>query len=184
MAVKEIIRMGHPTLRKVAEPYPIDKFDSPEFRQLIIDMQETLHAASGIGLAAPQINLSSQVLVIEVVDTSTRYGEVQAIPFSVFVNPKLTVLEPECTGYWEGCLSVPGLMGFVERPQHIAVEYLNARGENRSLEFKGFLATVFQNEFDHLNGTLFVDRIDDLSLFSYDQEYRDFHLSDRVYPND
>jgi len=175
MTVREIIRMGHPTLRRVADSYPESDIGSPEFDQLILDMRETLSAAGGIGLAAPQINISTQIAVLEIADSATRYGEVPTLPFSVFVNPGITVINQESAGYWEGCLSIPGMMGFVERPQHIIVDYLDEFAKSRSMELKGFQATVFQHEFDHLNGKLYIDHITDLGLFSYDREYYEFH---------
>jgi peptide deformylase len=174
MTVKEIIRMGHPTLRTIAEPYPSEQIGSEAFNELIEDMRETLHAAGGIGLAAPQINVSSQIAIVEILDSGTRYGEVATLPFTVFVNPRITVIEPEIAGYWEGCLSIPGMMGYVERPQHINIDYLDQNGNSASLEITGFLATVFQHEFDHLQGKLYIDRIDDLTLFSYEDEYHAF----------
>lgn len=167
--------MGHPNLRIPAEPYPVDQIGSEEFKTLIEDMRETLHAYGGIGLAAPQIDVSYRIAIIEIENTSTRYGELERTPFEVYVNPDIVVIEDESAGYWEGCLSVPGMMGYVERPQHIRVDYLNQSGEQKSIETHGFLATVFQHEFDHLDGILYVDRIEDKSLFSFEQEYLEFH---------
>lgn len=100
------------------------------------------------------------------------------MPFTVFVNPTITVLDDTEEGYWEGCLSVPGMMGYVARPQHIRVDYLDESGEHQSIEAKGFPATVFQHEFDHLYGTLYVDRIRDMKLFMFEQEYREFQEGD------
>jgi peptide deformylase len=167
--------MGHPTLRQIAQPYPVDDIGSPAFLELVEDMRETLHAYGGIGLAAPQIDVPFRIAVIEIVNTSSRYGEIPAAPFAVYVNPEINVVKEDAAGYWEGCLSVPGIMGYVERPQHITVGYLDARGEKQSLEAEGFLATVFQHEFDHLNGHLFVDHITDMSKLAYDEEYRNYH---------
>ncbi|MBV1876482.1 MAG: peptide deformylase [Pseudomonadales bacterium] len=175
MTIKEIARMGDPILRKVATPYPINKIGSFEFNQLVQDMQETLHFAQGIGLAAPQIKVSSQLVVIEIKDTSSRYGEIPAIPFSVYINPTINVINAETKGYWEGCLSVPGMMGFVERPQHIVINYLDQQANSQSLELKGFLATVFQHEFDHLQGKLYVDQLKDMQLFAFEDEYKLYH---------
>ena len=176
MTIQKIIRMGHPTLRLIAEPYPRDKIGSPEFNTLIQDMRETLEDSGGIGLAAPQINVSTQIAIIEIEDTSTRYGEIQAVPFSIFINPVITVVDDEAAGYWEGCLSVPGMMGYVERPQHVHIDYLDENGSAQSAEFEGFLATVFQHEFDHLQGKLYIDRMEDPTLFSFEDEYREYHL--------
>ncbi len=176
MAIRDIIRMGHPTLRQEAPIYPPEKIGSDEFVALVDDLRDTLRGTgAGIGLAAPQINVSTQVVVLEINDPITRYGEVQTIPFSVYVNPVISVLDDSSAGYWEGCLSVPDMMGFVERPQHIQVDYLDELGEARSIRVQGFLATVFQHEFDHLHGTLYVDKIKDMSLFSYQTEYQLYH---------
>lgn len=178
MAVLEIIKMGHPTLRQVAALYPVEDIGSADFNTLVSDMRETMYAAGGLGLAAPQVDVPYRIAVIDIPETGTRYGDVPALPFAVYVNPVITVLDEETAGYWEGCLSVPGMMGYVERPQHIRVDYLNAQGESRSLEATGFTATVFQHEFDHLFGTLYVDRIRDLRQFVYEEEYRLFHADE------
>jgi peptide deformylase len=170
--------MGHPTLREIAKPYAPEDIGSKEFYSLIGDMKDTLEASGGIGLAAPQINVSEQVVIIEVPDSGTRYGDTEALPFTVYINPKISVIEEASAGYWEGCLSIPGMMGYVERPQHIVVDYLSDKGQKESLELKGFLATVFQHELDHLQGNLYIDHIKDLSLFTYENEYHEFHLKE------
>lgn len=177
MAVLDVIRMGHPVLRQVARPWPAESIDSEDFRSLVDDMRETMHARGGIGLAAPQVNRSVQVAVIEIDGAPSRYGDIQSVPFGIYVNPVITVLDEAEEGYWEGCLSIPGLMGYVERPQHIRVDYLDEQAEQQSLEVQGFLATVFQHEFDHLQGTLYIDRIKDPRLMAFEEEYRAFHLS-------
>ena len=175
MSVKEIIKMGHPTLRQPASPFPLDEIETPEFEALIEDLRETLADSGGIGLAAPQINVSLQVAVIEISNPETRYGEIETLPFTVFVNPIISVLNPEIEGYWEGCLSVPGMMGFVERPQHIRVDYIDAQANEQTMELTGFLATVFQHEFDHLYGHLYVDKLKDPKLFCFEEEYLKYH---------
>ncbi len=176
MTIQTIIRMGHPTLRQVAQPYPVDQIGSEPFKVLIEDMKETLHHAGGIGLAAPQIDVSYQVVIVEIENPKTRYGEVEQIPFSVFVNPVISVLNQEVAGYWEGCLSIPGMMGYVERPQQLRIDYLNEKGEKVVIEPDGFLATVFQHEFDHLQGKLYIDRMKDPTMFAFEDEYQAFHL--------
>ncbi len=174
MTVMNIIRMGHPTLRQDAVPYPEEKIGSEEFRTLVEDMRDTMASAGGIGLAAPQVDVPCQIAVIEVPEDGTRYGDTPSLPFAVYVNPQITVLDDKADGYWEGCLSVPGLMGYVERPQHIRVDYLDETGASRTIEVQGFLATVFQHEFDHLHGTLFVDRLKDSRLLMFEEEFRQF----------
>jgi peptide deformylase len=93
------------------------------------------------------------------------------MPLTILVNPSMTVLSEETEGRWEGCLSIPGLRGFVERPQRIEVSYLDLNGKAHSMVLDGFLATVMQHEYDHLTGTLFIDRIKDSRLLSFEEEY-------------
>jgi len=175
VTIQTIVRMGHPTLRLIAEPYPVNEIGNLEFKTLVQDMRETLEESGGIGLAAPQIDVSTQIAIIEIEDTATRYGEIQQVPFTVYVNPVITVVHEEAAGYWEGCLSVPGMMGYVERPQHIQIAYLDESGTPQTAEFEGFLATVFQHEFDHLQGKLYIDRMEDPTLFSFEDEYLEYH---------
>jgi len=170
MAIREIIRMGHPTLRQVARPLLPGELKEPWLHQLVEDMQETLPAAGGIGLAAPQVNVGVRLALIEIDGGLSRYGEIEAMPLTVFINPEIEVLDPATAGYWEGCLSVPGLRGYVERPQHVAVRALDLQGQPFELELQGFLATVFQHEFDHLDGKLYVDRLKDTRLLVFEDQ--------------
>lgn len=176
MAVLEIVRMGHPVLREVARPLADEEIQSPDLIQLIEDMTDTLHAAGGIGLAAPQVNRSMQLAIIEIGETPGRYGDLPAAPLIAYINPTITVLSTEEEGFWEGCLSIPGLRGYVERPQYIQVDYLNLQGEPSRILLEGFLATVFQHEFDHLQGKLFIDRMQDTRLLSFEDEFAQFQL--------
>ncbi len=163
--------MGHPVLREVARPLSGDDLGSAWLGRLCEDMIDTLHDYGGIGLAAPQIAEPLRLALIEIVGGPSRYGEIPHVPRTFFVNPEIRVLDPESAGFWEGCLSVPGLRGFVERPQHIHVRYLGLDGSAHELELTGFLATVFQHELDHLDGTLYVDRIADSRLLAFEDEY-------------
>ena len=178
MAVRKIIRMGHPTLRARARELTAAELKSPELVRLVADMVDTLHDYGGIGLAAPQVNEPVRLAIIEIGGGPSRYGEIPQLPLTVFVNPKIEVVNEEAAGYWEGCLSVPGLRGFVERPQHVRVAYQDLKGAKHTLELKGFLATVFQHEFDHLDGKLYIDRIKDPSKLAYDEEYLKWHMAD------
>ena len=171
MAVRKIVRMGHPVLRQAARPLAPDEIGSAPFRLLLADMIDTLHDYSGIGLAAPQVAESVRLAIIDIPGGASRYGDIPPMPLTVFVNPVVEVVAPETRGYWEGCLSVPGLRGFVERPQHIKVRYTNEQGGTGELELTGFLATVFQHEFDHLDGKLYIDRMTDSTLLSFEEEY-------------
>lgn len=175
MAVRPIIRMGHPTLRRRARELTAEEIASPAIRALVEDMIDTLHDAGGIGLAAPQIDEPLRLAIIEIPDTGSRYGDMPAMPLTVFVNPRIEVVEDaERAGYWEGCLSVPGLRGWVERPQHVRVFAVDLDGQPLTLELTGFLATVFQHEFDHLDGVLYVDRMTDTTRLVFEAELEQF----------
>jgi peptide deformylase len=163
--------MGHPLLREVARPLGRDAVGSEPAQLLIADMVDTLHDYGGIGLAAPQIGESVRLAIIEIAGGPTRYGELAPMPLTVFINPVVEILDPATRGYWEGCLSVPGLRGFVERPQHVKIRYTSEKGEAKELELRGFFATVMQHEFDHLDGKLFVDRLADPRLLAFEKEY-------------
>ena len=178
MAIRRIIRMGHPLLRQVARELEPNEIGSEAITRLIADMVDTLHDYGGIGLAAPQIGEMVRLAIIEIPGGPTRYGELASLSLSVFINPVIEVVNPDTAGYWEGCLSVPGLRGFVERPQHVKVRYTTELGEARGLEFTGFPATVFQHEFDHLDGKLYIDRISDTRLLAFEQEFERHHLHD------
>jgi peptide deformylase len=178
MAVRKIIRMGHPTLRQRARELTKSELKTPELARLIVDMVDTLHDYGGIGLAAPQVNEPVRLAIIEIGGGPSRYGEIPQMPLTVFVNPTIEIVNEQAAGYWEGCLSVPGLRGFVERPQHVRVTYQDLKGAKQTLELKGFLATVFQHEFDHLDGKLYVDRIKDPSKLAYDEEYLKWHMQE------
>ncbi|HEU4618282.1 MAG TPA: peptide deformylase [Gammaproteobacteria bacterium] len=171
MAIRKVLRMGHPVLRQVARPVPAEDIGSARLAALIDDMIDTLHDYGGIGLAAPQVGESIRLAIIEIAGGPTRYGEIPPMPLTVFINPTIEVVDAAVQGYWEGCLSIPGLRGYVERPQHIAVAYTSLEGGRERFELEGFLATVFQHEFDHLDGTLYIDRIADPKLLGFDQEY-------------
>ena len=171
MAVRKIIRMGHPNLRIPAEPVPADTIGTPALGALIDDMVDTLHDYGGIGLAAPQIDEPLRLAIIEIPGGASRYGEIEAMPLTVFINPTIEVLNAAAEGYWEGCLSVPGLRGFVERPQHVRVDYTDIEGAEKSLELEGFWATVFQHEFDHLDGKLYIDHIKDTTKLVFEEEF-------------
>lgn len=174
MAVREIIRMGHPTLRRPSRPLREAEITSQAIAALVQDMIDTLHASGGIGLAAPQVNEPVRLAIIEIPASPSRYGDIPAMPLTVFANPEIEVLDDVRAGYWEGCLSVPGLRGFVERPQHVRVRARDLHNQPVELELQGFLATVFQHEFDHLDGRLYIDRMDDLGKLMFEEEFLRF----------
>lgn len=171
--IRPICRMGNPILRKLASAVKPEDIKTDQFARLVQDLRDSMKHYGGIGIAAPQIGVSLQVCVIELSGLN-RYGQEINLPFTVFINPRIDVLGSDVQGYWEGCLSVPGLRGFVERPQHIRVTYLNERAEQVELEARGFLATVLQHELDHLFGKLYVDRLKDPSLLAFQEEFEHF----------
>ncbi|MGE0624941.1 MAG: peptide deformylase [Pseudomonadales bacterium] len=180
MAVRKIIRMGHPVLRRPARPLAPEEIGSDEVSRLLADMIDTLHDYGGIGLAAPQIGEPIRLAIVELPGGQSRYGELPRVPLTAFVNPEIEVLDPATAGYWEGCLSVPGLRGYVERPQHIRVRALDLSGKPMEMTFQGFPATVFQHEFDHLDGTLYVDRIADPRRLVFEEEFERYVLPDML----
>lgn len=162
--------MGHPVLRKKARE--LDKIEilSESFARLLSDMRDSMKHYGGIGIAAPQIGESLQVAIIELPETN-RYAEKVSLPFTAFINPVIEYLTDEEQGFWEGCLSVPGLRGFVERPGKVRVTYLDEEARPQEIVAEGFLATILQHELDHLSGNLYIDRIKDRRLLAYQEEY-------------
>ncbi len=151
MAILNILTFPDPRLRTVARP--VETVDE-RIRQLVDDMFETMYAAPGIGLAATQVNVHEQVIVM---DISEEHDQ----PL-VFINPSIEIIEQDEQDYEEGCLSVPGFFEKVSRPRHIRVNALNREGEPFTIEPEGLLAVCIQHECDHLNGKLFVDYLSGL----------------------
>jgi peptide deformylase len=162
--------MGHPTLRKKAKAIEADEFGSDALLALKQDLIETMNDSSGIGIAAPQIDVSKQICIVNLNEDNPRYelGEAKNTLY-VVINPRIKILDKTPTeGLWEGCLSVPGLRGFVKRPRRIQVTFYDEMGEPHKLVLKDMLAVVFQHEIDHLNGKLFVDRLVDSKYLSFE----------------
>lgn len=164
MTVRAILRMGDPLLFRLAEP--VDRFDTLELRQLLDDMFETMIAASGVGLAAPQIGVSLQVVIFGF-EQSERYPDAEAVPQTVLINPLITPLGNEEELGWEGCLSVPGLRGEVPRHARIRYQGFDPLGQEIDRTVSGFHARVVQHECDHLIGRLYPSRIQDFSRFGF-----------------
>jgi peptide deformylase len=167
MAVREVLRMGHPVLRERAKP--VEHFASPELKALIEDMKETMAAKNGAGLAAPQIGVSERVVIFGV-QGNPRYPDAEEVPFTVLVNPKLVILTREVEQDWEGCLSVPGMRGLVPRYTRLRYSGFDADGNPIEREAEGFHARVVQHECDHLDGILYPQRMTDLSQFGFNEE--------------
>ena len=164
MAVLPIAKVGNPVLRKVASPVLKNVIMTPAFQKLIDDMFETMGENDGIGLAAPQVSRSEQLVVMGC------EGEA-GFPETVLINPKIVFYGPEQIEMWEGCLSVDGLRGKVTRPSTIRVEALDRNGKPLDFEVSGLYGVCIQHEMDHLIGKVFLDRMTDLSTLTQLQEF-------------
>ena len=184
MAARAVRKIGDPVLRRQAAPLDLDVVRSAEFSRLAEDMVETMHVEGGIGIAAPQIGESLRVAVIAIDPASSRYPDMARFPLTLFVNPRITVLDPAEQGFWEGCLSVPNLRGYVLRPRGVRVDFMDAAGTPRSLHAEGFLATVLQHELDHLDGVLFVDRVRDTTKLATVENYARYWAVNASPPTD
>jgi peptide deformylase len=164
MAVHPILKMGDPRLLRIAQP--VQAFDTPALHGLIADMFETMAAANGAGLAAPQIGVDLQ-LVIFGFQLNERYPDAPPVPNTVLINPRIMPLDDELVEGWEGCLSVPGLRGKVPRHARIHYEGFDPRGQRIQREADGFHARVVQHECDHLIGRLYPTRMTDLTQLGF-----------------
>jgi peptide deformylase len=176
--ILKIARMGHPVLAQIAAPVADPR--SPELERLINDMVETMMDANGAGLAAPQVHVPLRVVVFQAPGERSDPGLSEderfdhTAPLTVLINPEIAVLGPGTEGGWEGCLSVPGLRGWVERPAHIRYRGLTPDGQILTREARGFHARVVQHEVDHLDGRLYPSRMGDLSKLIFESEIRHF----------
>ncbi|TDY02969.1 peptide deformylase [Thiohalophilus thiocyanatoxydans] len=167
MAVKEVLKMGHPLLQQVAGP--VSEFNTPELDDLVADMLDTMQALDGAGLAAPQIGVSQRVVIFEVA-ANPRYPEVESVPRTILINPVITRMDEEREVGWEGCLSVPGMRGLVPRYTRIRYSGLDPAGTPIEREVSGFHARVVQHEVDHLDGILYPQRMEDMRYFGFEEE--------------
>jgi peptide deformylase len=167
MPVREVLRMGHPVLREKAKP--VERLGSRELAELVRDMKDTMAALNGAGLAAPQIGVSQRVVIFGV-EKNPRYPDAEEVPFTVLVNPKITLLTREVEEGWEGCLSVPGMRGVVPRYTKLRYTGFDHEGNPVDRVAEGFHARVVQHECDHLDGILYPQRMTDLSQFGFTKE--------------
>jgi len=174
MALLKIARMGHPVLRRrarrVADP------TAPELRQLAQSMIETMLDAPGVGLAAPQVHADLRLLVYRVPASRSPHGTPLAP--TALVNPEIEPVEQDVSHGWEGCLSIPGVRGIVPRWRTILVRGQTLEGTRIEQIAEGFHARVIQHELDHLDGTLFIDRMPDLALLSFEDQLHHFEQDD------
>lgn len=172
-----IVQLGDPVLRRRARDVTADELAAPKMRELIDAMRETMRHAPGVGLAAPQVGLGLRLAVIEDLPDPERglsaeeraERERDAVPFHVIVNPTLVADDPEPVSHFEGCLSLTGYVGLVARAHGVRVECLDEKGAPRTIRARGWYARILQHEIDHLNGTVYVDRMASRTFMSSEQ---------------
>jgi peptide deformylase len=174
MAVQAVLKMGHPLLAQVVSR--IADFKSGELAALITDMDDTMRALNGAGIAAPQIGVSLRVVIFEVTE-NPRYPHVSPVPYTILINPLITALDAEEEEGWEGCLSVPGMRGLVPRARRVRYQGFDLAGEPIDRTVEGFHARVVQHEVDHLDGILYPQRVRDLNDFGFEDS-----LGERMTP--
>jgi peptide deformylase len=176
LAILKVARLGHPVLRRAAEPVPVREIARPDTQQLIDDMIETMYEYVGVGLAAPQVHVSRQIAVLGC-ESRPSHPELPAIPLMVIINPVLTPIGAETAPEWEGCLSIPDFRGVTPRHTAVRVEAYGRQGERLDLTAKDFFARVLQHETDHLHGHVYLDRMADLTTLSHLPEWNRYWLT-------
>jgi peptide deformylase len=164
--IRDVLRMGDARLLAVASP--VHDFHSEELKQLLVDMRDTMAHLNGAGLAAPQIGVGLRVVIFGV-HANARYPDVEEVPDTVLINPEIKPLSDEMEEGWEGCLSVPGMRGWVPRWTQLRYAGFDEQGKRFEREVAGFHARVVQHECDHLDGILYPMRIRDLSKFGFNE---------------
>jgi peptide deformylase len=162
--------MGHPVLRQKCKPIDPNHITGSEIQQLIRDMFATMVEYGGVGLAAPQVYEPVRLVIAGGEEDDEGHPRLR-----VLINPEISVADPDDKiGMYEGCLSIPDLRGYVERPAAVHVEAYNERGEKIAIDLEGFSAVVLQHECDHLDGILYIDRIEDTSQLGFEREVARF----------
>ena len=175
MAILKVARLGHPVLRRVADPVRPEALGAADTQRLIDDMLETMAEYDGVGLAAPQVHVS-QRLVVYGVAANPRYPDAPPIPLTVLVNPRITPVGDEQEQDWEGCLSIPDLRGRVPRWACLRVEAQGRDGETLRYTAEGFHARILQHELDHLDGKVYVDRMGSMESLAFLSEFQRYGL--------
>ena len=175
MTVLKISKLGNPVLRQVAKPIDLNDLAESSMQTFIDDMIETMHHEGGVGLAAPQVNRSIQIVVLEYAENE-RYPDEVSIPLTVLVNPVLSDYSQETKERWESCLSLVDFRGLVPRSTTVTLDAYDRQGKKILKTVSGFEAVVLQHELDHLKGFVFLDRMKDLTQLSYQEEFEEFWL--------
>jgi peptide deformylase len=182
MAVLQVARLGNPILREKAKPVDLAQLSLPganELQTFIDDMIDTMRAEGGVGLAAPQVSRSLQIVTLEC-EKNRRYPDRPEFELVALVNPVITWYGPEKETGWEACLSVPGLRGLVPRPVRVKVEAYDRAGDKLDIDADGFMAVVLQHEIDHLNGIVYIERMDDITQLLFQEEYDKYREDSEV----
>ncbi len=164
MALLEIVRLGHPSLRTPAAEVDLESIQTPAMQQFFRDMKETMREANGVGLAGSQVAVNSQIFVWD------RDPEAEESEVGLVINPSVELHPGEMVYDWEGCLSIPDLHGLVPRYPHVTLYGLNEQGERFEEELTDFVARIVQHEYDHLHGVIFLDRMRDMQSLSFAEE--------------
>jgi len=172
LAFREILTLGNPILRKKSEEVDLKRVKKRNFQKLLMDMFNTMKENSGAGLSAPQIGISLKFFVMGF-DDSERYPDEKPLKKQVIINPEIKFLTEETMDFWEGCLSIPKMQGLVRRPKEIEVSYYDENLEHHKKIIIGFEAIVFQHEFDHLDGILYIDRLVSTKQFGYNDNFKE-----------
>ena len=184
MSILKVARMGHPVLRARAKPIDPADITSQRIQRLIDDMFETMNEYNGVGLAAPQIHEGLRLFVAGFPTKPKAEDDDAHVPKMVIINPEITPLGDVLEEDWEGCLSIPEIRGRVPRPAEIEVKAYDRRGRRIVLHARGFRARVIQHETDHLDGVLFLDRMESLETLSYLDEFNRYWGDDRDVPEE
>jgi len=168
MAIKEVLKMGHPILQSVA--LPITEFNTKELDGLIVDMLDTMEALDGAGLAAPQIGVSKRVVIFGI-EHNPRYPDVKPIATTILINPEIEIIDDNIEEAWEGCLSIPGMRGLVPRSISIIYSGFDQNGKKIEVNASDFHARVVQHEVDHLDGILYPERITNIKNFGFEDQF-------------
>lgn len=178
---REIIRLGNPILREPVGRNWREGFDDDAVATLAADMTDTMREANGVGIAAPQLGEAARLIALETRE-GNRYGVTELFGLTLVLDPEIEVVDSQTVVSWEGCLSLPALRGPVVRSQEIVLRGTNLEGAPLERRLSGFAAIVAQHEVDHIEGVLFIDRMANLELLSFESEFERYHRPDSEPP--
>ncbi len=164
--ILKVARLGHPVLRKKSQPVKPSEIAHPRFQSFLDDLAETMREYRGVGIAAPQVHVPRRVFLIECVRPK-RYPVRERISLYIVINPRLEILDRRQVGLWEGCLSIPEMRGWTPRYRKVRVRGFDRKAQPLTVTAEGFHARILQHEFDHLEGRVYLDRMDDMKSLTY-----------------